>query len=64
MIMFPFGLWKKVKQQTVCCVGHTHKDNTEKIDLFKRLGLKPIRELKSEGQYLLKGMKDSYPPKK
>ena len=57
-------LGKKVKQQTVCCVGHTHKDNTEKIDLCKRLGLKLIRELKSEGQYLLKGMKETYPPKK
>ena len=55
---------KKVRQSTLVCLGHTHKNNTEKIALLKRLALKYIRDLKSEGQYLLKGMKDSYPPKK
>ena len=55
---------KKVKQKTICCVGHTHKDKIEKIEFLKKLGLKIIRDLKSEDQYLLEGMKDTYSPKK
>ena len=56
---------KKVKQKTVCCIGHTHKDKTDKIASYKRIGLKLIRELESEDQYLLlEGIKDSFPPKK
>ena len=30
---------KKVKQKTICCVGHTHKDKIEKIEFLKKLGL-------------------------
>ena len=54
---------KKVKQKTICCIGHTHKKNTEKIELFKRIGKKLIPDLKSEKQTTLPGIEESWPPK-
>ena len=54
---------KKVKQKTICCIGHTHKKNTEKIELFKRIGKKLIPDLKSEKQTTLPGIEVSWPPK-
>lgn len=53
---------KKVKQKTICCVGHTHKDNIEKIQTFKKWGDKLIRDMKEEMQGVFSGIPDSYPP--
>ena len=55
---------KKVKQKTICCVGHTHKSNKEKIQMLKRLGHNLIRDMKEEIQQVFSGIEDSYPLKK
>ena len=34
----------KVRQQTICCVGHTHKNNIEKIQLFTKIGEELIQK--------------------
>ena len=48
----------KVKQKTVCCVGHFHKDNTEKIETFKRIGEEMIVKIKNEIRPALPGLED------
>lgn len=55
---------KKVKQKTICCVGHTHKDNKEKIQMFKKLGDKLITDMKEEIQMVFSDIPRSFPPKK
>jgi len=55
---------KKIKQKTICCVGHTHKNNKEKIQMFKRLGHNLIRDMKEEMQMVFSGIPDSFPPEK
>ena len=56
---------KKVRQKSLCCVGHTHKDNREKIEQFRRIGQRLIRDMKDELQMILSGTtKESYPPQK
>ena len=53
---------KKVKQKTICCVGHTHKSNKDKIEMFKRLGHNLIRDMKEEMQMVFSGIQDSTRP--
>ena len=55
---------KKIKQKTICCVGHTHKKNKDKIQMLKRLGNNLIRDMKDEMQFVFSGIQDSYPPQK
>ena len=55
---------KKIKQKTICCVGHTHKNNKEKIQMFKRLGHNLIRDMKEEMQMVFSDIPDSFPPNK
>ena len=40
----------KVKQQTICCVGHTHKNNIAKIQLFTKIGEELIQKRGAEIQ--------------
>ena len=58
------GKAKKVKQKTICCVGHTHKSNKDKIQRFKRLGNHLIRGMKDEMQMVFSGIQDAYPLQK
>lgn len=44
---------KKVKQETLCCVGHCHQSNKEKIALFYETGRKVIRDIKEKDQFSL-----------
>ena len=53
---------KKVKQKTICCVGHTHKSNKDKIQMLKRLGHNLIRDMKEEMQMVFSGIQDSIQP--
>lgn len=46
----------KVKQKTVCCVGHFHKDNIEKIEMHKRIAEEMIIKIKNEISPTLPGM--------
>lgn len=55
---------KKVKQKTVCCIGHTHKENTERIEQFIRIGKKIARDLREENQTAFAGIKESWSPEK
>ncbi len=55
----------KVKQKTVCCVGHFHKDNTKKIETFKRIGEEMIVKIKNEIRPALPGFEEIlHTPKK
>ena len=45
----------KVKQQSICCVGHTHKNNLEKIQLFKKVGQDIIKKWDKEIQQVFPG---------
>ena len=48
----------KVKQKTVCCVGHFHKDNVEKIEMHKRIAEEMIIKIKNEINPALPGMEE------
>ena len=41
---------KKVRQETIGCVGHCHQSDKEKIALFYKIGRKVIRDLKEKDQ--------------
>ena len=45
----------KVRQQTICCVGHTHKNNIEKIQLFTKMGEELIQKMGAEIQKVFPG---------
>lgn len=45
----------KVKQKTVCCIGHFHKDNTEAIETSKRMGEELIVKIKNDMRPTLPG---------
>lgn len=46
----------KVKQKTVCGVGHFHKDNTKAIESAKRIGEEMIVKIKNEIRPALPGL--------
>ena len=48
----------KVKQKTVCCVGHFHKDNVKKIESYKRIGEELIIKIKNEEHPALPGFEE------
>ena len=55
----------KVKQETVCCVGHFHKDNTKKIETHRRIGEEMIVKIKNEIRPALPGLETAvHAPKK
>ena len=55
----------KVRQKTVCCVGHFHKDNIKKIERFKKIGEELIVKLKNEKRPTLPGFEEIiHAPKK
>ena len=48
----------KVKQKTVCCVGHFHKDAQERIEAHKRIGEELIIKLKNSEKPALPGFEE------
>lgn len=46
----------KVKQKTVCCVGHFHKDNIQKIETHKKIAEEMIVKIKNEIMPAFPGM--------
>ena len=48
----------KVKQKTVCCVGHFHKDNLKDIETYKRIGNDLIVKIKNEKRPALPGFEE------
>ncbi len=44
---------KKVRQETIGCVGHCHQNDKEKIALFYKIGRKVIQDLKGKDQFSL-----------
>lgn len=54
----------KVRQKTLCCVGHCHGANEKRIAFFHRMGRNIIRDLKAEGQKELPGAGFSEHPAK
>ena len=55
---------KKVKQKTVCCIGYTNKENTERIEELKIIGKQIARGLRAERQTAFAGIEESWPPKR
>ena len=55
----------KVRQKTVCCVGHFHKENLEAIETSKRIGEELIVKIKNEIRPTLPGFEAAvHAPKK
>lgn len=48
---------KKVKQKTICCIGHTHKNNIEKIQLFTKIGKELIAKWAKDIQMVFPDIK-------
>jgi transposase len=48
----------KVKQKTICCVGHLKKDDIEKIEIHKRIAEEMIVKIKNEINPALPGMEE------
>ena len=46
---------KKVRQKTVCCIGHCHENNTDKITFLQKTGRKLVHEMKNKLQLQLSG---------
>ena len=49
----------KLRQETVCCVGHFHKDNTKKIETHRRIGEEMIVKIKNEIRPTLPGFEEA-----
>ncbi len=47
---------QKVKQKTICCIGHTHKNNIEKIQLFTKIGKELIDKCSKDIQMVFPDM--------
>ena len=54
----------KVQQKTVCCIGHTHKNNTEKIKQLEEIGNDIIIKIKNDKNPTFKGLEWMHAPKK
>lgn len=53
----------KMRQKNVCCIGHTHKDNTSKIEKLQKIGKEMVIQIKNEINPALKGMEFIHTPK-
>ena len=54
----------KVKQKTVACIGHAHKDDIKNIEKFKKWGEDIIIKMKNEEHPTLPGFEYVHAPKK
>ena len=49
----------KVKQTTVCCIGHCHKENVKKLESLKRIGEEMVVKIKNDILPALPGLEEA-----
>ena len=53
------GARSKVRQKTICCVGHCHKEDHEQIDFLYEVGNNIIRDILNKGQKEFPGLQSN-----